>query len=313
MELTGIALTEKDTRFDGFLLVRHSEQRAASNGSRYLDMTLGDRTGEVNAKMWDGAVQPPPVGTVIKVRGMMQEYNGRMQLRVEKMRAQEPADEVDISMLTQSAPEKPEVMLKRVHDAINAMENADIRLLCLEMIRMAGDNLVYFPAAQKLHHAERSGLLHHITSMLGLCDAVLPLYPFLNGDLLRAGVILHDLSKITEMKSDEYGTVTDYTTEGILIGHLVRGVAQLQQAAQAIGVTGEAVTLLEHMIISHHGVAEYGSPRKPMFLEAEMLHWIDVVDARMNEMHAIHMRTPKGAFSERIWSLDRRIYHPGID
>lgn len=313
MEVNGIATVEKDTRYEGFLLVRQSEQRAASNGSRYLDMTLGDKSGEVNAKMWDGAVPPPPVGTVIKARGLMQEYNGRMQFRVEKMRAAEPADEVDISQLTLSAPEKPEVMMQRVTDAIDSMQNKDIQAICREMIAMAGEELYYFPAAQKLHHAERSGLLHHTTGMLALCDAVLPLYPFLNADLLRAGVILHDLSKITEMKSDLYGTVTDYTPEGLLLGHLVRGVAQLQKAAERAGVTGEAVLLLEHMIISHHGEAEYGSPRKPMFVEAEMLHWIDLVDARMNEMQGVQARTPKGAFSEKIWSLDRRVYHPAID
>lgn len=313
MELNGIAMVEKDTRFEGFLLVRQSEQRAASNGSRYLDMTLGDRTGEVNAKVWDGAVPPPPVGTIIKARGLMQEYNGRMQFRVEKMRAAEESDDVDISQLTLAAPEKPDVMLKRIHDTVDAMASTDIQLICREMLQMAGEALSYFPAAQKLHHAERSGLLHHTTGMLDLCDAVLPVYPFLNGDLLRAGIILHDLSKVTEMKSDQYGTVTDYTAEGLLLGHLVRGVAQLSKAAERVGVTGEVVLLLEHMIISHHGEAEYGSPRKPMFAEAEMLHWIDLVDARMNEMNGIEMRTPQGAFSEKIWSLDRRVYHPTID
>ncbi len=313
MDMYGIAMVEKDTRFEGFLLVRQSEQRAAQSGSRYLDMTLGDKTGEVNAKLWDGAVPPPPVGAIIKVRGLMQEYNGRNQFRVEKMRQADENDDVDISQLTLSAPEKPEVMLQKIHDTIDAMENEALQKICREMIRLSGDALVYFPAAQKLHHAERSGLLHHTTGMLDLCNALLPVYPFLNGDLLRAGVILHDLSKITEMKSDEYGNVTDYTPEGLLLGHLVRGVAQLSKAAENVGVSGELVLLLEHMIISHHGEAEYGSPRKPMFMEAEMLHWIDLVDARMNEMNGIELRTPKGAFSEKIWSLDRRVYHPTID
>jgi Predicted HD-superfamily hydrolase len=313
MEMNGIATVEKDTRFEGYLLVRQSEQRAAQNGSRYLDMTLGDKSGEVNAKCWDGAVPPPPVGTVLKVRGLMQEYNGRNQFRVEKMREANAGDDVDISQLTLSAPEKPEVMLKQINDTIDAMANEDLQKICREMLRLSGDAIYYFPAAQKLHHAERSGLLHHTTGMLDLCNALLPVYPFLNADLLRAGVILHDLSKITEMKSDEYGNVSDYTAEGLLLGHLVRGVAQVSRAAENVGVSGEIVLLLEHMIISHHGEAEFGSPRKPMFAEAEMLHWIDLVDARMNEMNGIEMRTPKGAFSEKIWSLDRRVYHPTID
>ena len=175
---------------------------------------------------------------------------------------------------------------------------------------MAGDRLMYFPAAQRLHHAERSGLLHHTTGMLRTAEHILAAYPFLNGDLLRAGVILHDLCKIQEMKSDSLGNVSDYTRDGLLIGHLVRGVAQLQLAAQNVGVEGEIVLLLEHMILSHHGEAEYGSPRMPMFPEAEALHWVDLLDARMNEMQAIMQRVPEGAFSEKIWSLERRLYHP---
>ena len=169
---------------------------------------------------------------------------------------------------------------------------------------------MYFPAAQRLHHAERSGLLHHTTGMLRTAEHIIAAYPFLNGDLLRAGVILHDLSKIQEMNSDDMGNVNDYTRDGLLIGHLVRGVAQLSLAAQNVGVAGEIVLLLEHMIISHHGEAEFGSPRMPMFPEAEALHWIDLLDARMNEMQSIMQRTPEGAFSEKIWSLDRRLYHP---
>ena len=300
----------KDARFEGFLLVRSSDQRTGSNGSRYLDMNLTDRTGEINCKMWDGTVPPPPAGSVVKVRGLVQEYNGRQQLRVERIRQAQPEDHVDLSTLVPCAPERPEVMLKEITDTVAKFEREDLRKLVTEMLRMAGDRLMYFPAAQRLHHAERSGLLHHTTGMLRTAEHIIAAYPFLNGDLLRAGVILHDLSKIQEMKSDELGNVSDYSRDGLLIGHLVRGVAQLNLAAQNVGVTGEIVVLLEHMIISHHGEAEYGSPRMPMFPEAEALHWIDLLDARMNEMQSIMQRTPEGAFSEKIWSLDRRLYHP---
>ena len=119
-----------------------------------------------------------------------------------------------------------------------------------------------------------------------------------------AGVIAHDLSKIREMQSDDAGNVNDYTVEGLLLGHLVRGVTQVREAARRAGIPDEDeyVLLLEHMVISHHGEAEFGSPRPPMFPEAEMLHWLDVLDARMNEMNGIVRRTPAGAFSEKIWS-----------
>ena len=313
MEQLTVSQLVKDLRFEGFLLVRSSDQRTGSNGSRYLDMNLTDRTGEINCKVWDGNVAPPPAGTVIKVRGLVQEYNGRLQLRVERLRASTAEDKVDLSLLVPCAPESPEKMRSEIDETIERFKSEDLKKIVREMLRLAGDKLEWFPAAQRLHHAERSGLLHHTTGMLRTAEHIIEAYPWLNGDLLRAGVILHDLSKIAEMKSDELGNVTDYTREGLLLGHLVMGVAKLHEAAQNVGVTGEIVVLLEHMIISHHGIPEYGSPKPPMFPEAEVLNWIDTLDARMNEMEGIMARVPAGAFSEKIWSLDRRMYHPHYD
>lgn len=310
MEQLSVAQLVKDLRFEGFLLVRSSDQRESAKGGKYLDMNLTDRTGEINCKMWDGTVPPPPTGSVVKVRGTVQEYNGRLQLRIEKLRASTEADGVDLSRLVPCAPEKPEDMMQEIQQTIDRFHSEDLKKLVREMLRLSGDAIYWFPAGQRLHHAERSGLLHHTTGMLRLAEHVIEAYPWLQGDLLRAGVILHDLSKISEMKSDEMGNVSDYSRDGLLIGHLVRGVAQLAQAAKNVGVEGEMVVLLEHMIISHHGEAEFGSPRKPMFPEAEVLHWIDLLDARMNEMQGVMERVPAGAFSEKIWSLDRRLYHP---
>lgn len=308
-ELTISQLTP-GMRYEGFLLVRSSDQRTGSNGSKYLDMNLTDRTGEINCKLWDGTVAPPPAGSVVKVRALVQEYNGRRQLRIERIRPAVEADGVDLSRLVPCAPESPEAMRQRIEDTIDRFQSEPLQKLVREMLRLAGDELAYYPAAQRMHHAERSGLLHHTTSMLNTAEHIIASYPFLHGDLLRAGVILHDLGKIREMKSDQMGNVSDYSRDGQLLGHLVRGVATLDEAARNVGVSGEIVALLEHMIISHHGVPEYGSPRMPMFPEAEALRWIDVLDARMNEMQGILDRTPEGAFSENIRSLDgRRIYH----
>ena len=223
------------------------------------------------------------------------------------------ADGVDLSRLVPCAPEPPDAYRAKIENTIESFVSEDLKKVVREMLRLAGDELEWFPAAQRLHHAERTGLLHHTCSMLNTAEHIIQAYPFLRGDLLRAGVILHDLSKISEMKSDEMGNVTDYTREGLLIGHLVMGVAKLAEAAKNVGVSGEIVVLLEHMIISHHGIPEYGSPKPPMFPEAEVLNWIDTLDARMNEMEGIMARVPAGAFSEKIWSLDRRLYHPHYD
>ena len=312
MQQLTVSSLSRDMKFEGFLLVRSADQRTSSNGGKYLDLTLCDTTGEINCKMWDGTVQPPKQGSVIKVRGTVQEYNGRLQMRIERLRNPSPADDVDLSLLMPCAPEPPQDMLREINRAIDQMKTPELQAILREMILMCGDKLTYYPAAQRVHHAERSGLLHHTVSVLRAAEAVLPLYPFLDGDLLRAGAIAHDLSKTAEFVSDEMGNVSDYSAEGQLLGHLVHGVAQVREAARRANVTGEYVLLLSHMIISHHGQPEHGSPRPPMFPEAEMLHLLDDMDAKMNEMEGVMRRTPAGAFSEKIWTLDRRLYHPRI-
>lgn len=310
MQQPTVASLTRDTRFEGFLLVRTAEQRTSSNGGKYLDMTLCDTTGDINCKMWDGTVPPPRQGGIVKVRGTVQEYNGRLQMRIERLRLPGPEDQVDPAQLMPCAPEKPEDMLREINRTIDRMKAPELQAILREMIRMCGDKLMYYPAAQRVHHAERSGLLHHTLSVLRAAESVLPLYPFLDGDLLRAGAIAHDLSKTMEFLSDEAGNVSDYSMEGQLLGHLVHGVTQVKEAARRAHVEGEYVLLLCHMVISHHGEPEYGSPRPPMFPEAEMLHLLDDMDAKMNEMEGIMRRTPAGAFSEKIWTLDRRMYHP---
>ncbi|MEG2356241.1 MAG: HD domain-containing protein [Clostridia bacterium] len=303
----------KDQRFEGFLLVRTSDQRTGGNGAKYLDMNLADRTGEINAKLWDGTVAAPAVGTVVKVRGGTLEYNGRLQLRIERFRAQAPEDEVDMAALATCAPEAPEEMLLQLQSTVDSFENEPLKLLTRELLARFDEKLRYYPAAQRIHHAERSGLLHHTTGMLRTAKAIISVYPWLNADLLYAGVILHDLCKTEEMDSDEMGIVRDYSKSGLLLGHLVLGVTRVQEAANDLGITGEPVLLLQHMLLSHHGEADFGSPRKPMFPEAEVLHWVDLLDARMNEMQTAVQKLKPGVFSEKIWSLDRRLYRPDLE
>ena len=232
---------------------------------------------------------------------------------MEKLRTVADGDEVDMSSLTPCAPEAPESMLAEIEAAVDAFQSEPLRRLTRELLRRFDEKLRYYPAAQRIHHAERSGLLHHTTGMLRTARAIIQVSPWLNSDLLFAGVILHDLCKTEEMDSDQMGVVRDYSREGLLLGHLVLGVARIQEAANDLGITGEPVLLLEHMMLSHHGEAEYGSPRKPMFPEAEVLHWIDLLDARMNEMQTALDKLKPGVFSEKIWSLDRRLYHADYD
>ena len=308
MEQPMLSSIKKGSPFEGFLRVKAAQQRQSSNGSKYLDMTIGDISYEVNAKMWDGTVIPPEAGAVIKVRGLMQEYNGRPQFRIDKLRAMSAEDNVDMSKLIACAPYPPQDMLDTILETALAIKDDSIRNIVLERLDEVNDRLLYFPAAQRIHHAERAGLLHHTLTMLRCADALLPIYPFLDGDLLRAGVILHDLSKTEELKSDNMGLVSEYTRGGQLIGHLVQGAMAIDRIARSINAPDETREMLEHMLLSHHELPEYGSPKPPMFPEAEMLSMIDRLDARMYEMsHTISCVEP-GAFTDKVWSLDRRLY-----
>ena len=297
---------KRDDRFEGYLIVRSAEQRASANGKNYLDMTLADKSGSINAKMWDGTVQPPLAGSIVKVRATGNEFNGRMQLRVEKIRAAESRDQVDMSALIPCAPRDPNEMLGEVVRAADHIADPDLRRITCELLDRAGDKLLTFPAAKQMHHAERGGLLHHTTTMLRAANAIMTVYPQLNASLLTAGVIVHDLAKIDEMDADTLGLVSDYSVDGKLIGHIVRGVVNIQLAAEKTKASPGKALLLQHMVLSHHGIPEYGSPLAPKFPEAEVLNTIDTLDARLYEMDEALSRAIPGGFSDKVWGLDNR-------
>ena len=301
-----LADIKRDDRFEGYLIVRSAEQRASANGKNYLDMTLADKSGSINAKMWDGTVQPPLAGSIVKVRATGNEFNGRMQLRVEKIRAAESRDAVDMSTLIPCAPRDPKEMLDEVVRAEDHIADPDLRKITCELLDRAGDKLLTFPAAKQMHHAERGGLLHHTTTMLRAANAIMTVYPQLNASLLTAGVIVHDLAKIDEMDADTLGLVSDYSVDGKLIGHIVRGVVNIQLAAEKTKASPGKALLLQHMVLSHHGIPEYGSPLAPKFPEAEVLNTIDTLDARLYEMDEALSRAIPGGFSEKVWGLDNR-------
>ena len=293
-----LAEIKRDDRFEGYLIVRSAEQRASANGKNYLDMTLADKTGSINAKMWDGTVQPPLAGSIVKVRATGNEFNGRMQLRVEKIRAAESRDAVDMSTLIPCAPRDPREMREEIIRAADHIADKDLRLITCELLDRAGDKLLTFPAA--------SGLLHHMTTMLRTANAIMSVYPQLNPSLLTAGVIVHDLAKIDEMDADTLGLVSDYSVDGKLLGHIVRGVVNIQLAAEKTKASPAKALLLQHMVLSHHGIPDYGSPIAPKFPEAEVLNTIDTLDARLFEMDEALSRAMPGGFSEKVWGLDNR-------
>ena len=309
MESIHFAYRRKDDAVEGIALVKASSLRVSSNGSKYLDLTLMDASGEINAKAWNWGENPvPEAGTVVLLRGLVGEFAGKLQLRVDKLR-QVQGEEVDWSQLVPCAPESPEAMYRELYETAGALSKDGLRLLAQTLLEENREQLLIWPAAVSYHHAERAGLLHHTVTMLRAAKALLPIYPYVDRELVLCGVIAHDLCKIQEINAGPMGIATEYTPAGMLLGHLVLGVSNIAHLAASLGLDEETSLLLQHMVLSHHDTPEYGSPRPPMFPEAEFLHHLDVLDARMVEMETALRSTPAGQFSERVRALEnRRLY-----
>ena len=300
---------------EGYCLVKSIEKKVNVKGVPYLDLVLCDKTGEINAKLWDykefihGEYS---VGELIKIRGTVTQYNGADQLRIDKIRAVAESDAVDINDFVPSAEYPGRLMLDNIYSYIDSISDIQIKTLTKALIRDCEEKLLFWPAAYKLHHAMRGGLLYHTLSILRLADSVCNIYPSVDRDLLVAGAVLHDICKIDEFDISPAGIVTNYSVRGELLGHLVMGGMKIQQKAKQLGIEGECVTLLEHMVISHHGTPEFGAAVRPMFLEAEILSQLDTLDATVFEIADALSETEKGGFSPRQWALDnRKLYNHG--
>ncbi|SDY17016.1 3'-5' exoribonuclease YhaM family protein [Eubacterium barkeri] len=301
----------------GYLFIKNQLVKTAANGSRYFNMTLSDADFDtIEAKMWnvqEADEEEFTGGQLIKIKGVVQEYNGRLQLIVNRIRQANAGDDVALDDYVQTAPVKVAEMMADVYATIDGFENGDLATITRTILSDKEDKLTYVPAAKSFHHAIKGGLLYHTWSMLQIGKSLTPLYPFLNSDLLYAGILLHDIGKITEMVSDANGSVSDYSPEGKLLGHIVTEIVEIEEYGKRLGTDAEVLLLLKHMILSHHYEAEYGSPVRPMFPEAELLHHIDIIDARMNTMEKIEKGLEPGSFSEKVWGLDNiQMYRPSI-
>ena len=213
-----------------------------------------------------------------------------------------------------AAPERPEDMYAYIHQVTDGMRDQDLRRLCLRILEENREKLMYYPAASRNHHAEYGGLLYHMKRMLMNGIAVCGVYTQLDQDLVSAGVIVHDMQKINEILSDQNGVSPGYSFEGQMLGHIVMGVRYLDQLAEELELPREKAIMMEHMVLSHHYEPEFGSPKKPLFPEAEVLHYLDILDARMFDMFEALELTEPGDFSDRVWTLDnRRLYKPSED
>ena len=302
---------------DCFLLVKASNKKTSSKGDEYLDMTLGDKSGDINAKLWSyvpsvhGEYKP---GDIVKVRGTISMYNGAEQLRIDKIRHAAPSDEIRADELVASADYSGETMFGELISIAEGFKDNDIKAIVTTLLREHKEKLVFWPAAFKLHHAIRGGLMLHTLSIVRLCEKICELYTFVDRELLIAGAMLHDIAKTTEYEMTPSGLASGYTVRGNLVGHLFEGAMMIREVSDRLGITSEVPLLLEHMVLSHHGEPEFGAAVRPSFIEAELLSELDMLDARMFEMKEATFGVMSGEFSGKLWSMDnRKLYNHGRD
>lgn len=275
----------------GFFLVRHKQLEPFRDRTRgeFLTLVLADRTGEILARVWEDApalAETFERGQVVKVQGEVEEYLGRWQVIIEKLRPAKP-NEYDLTDMLPTTERNVDEMIAALKATVEEIEEPHLKAVAAHFF---GDDdfvarFARAPAARRIHHAYLGGLLEHTFEVVTLCKNLLSLYPQIHRDLLLTGALVHDVGKVAEF---EYATDIEYSDEGRLVGHIVMSYQMVSEAIAAIpDFPPDLVLRLRHMILSHHGRYEWGSPRRPQTLEAVALHYVENLDAQINRFHRI--------------------------
>jgi 3'-5' exoribonuclease len=312
--ISDLAAFDEGRSFESFFLVLARQQRTTKQNKPYLNLTLGDKTGPIAARVWEPG--DPRIakdfdrGDLVKVRGSVSRYDDRAQLKVDQLRLALDGEADKMDMLPATTCEIA-VLWAQLEASVASVTNPDLKRLLEALLADSAIAKAYreAPAARQLHHAWLGGLLEHVVSLLSLADRVAAHYPILDRDLLVTGVILHDIGKIRELCWD---TGFDYTVEGVLLGHIQMGIDLVEKTIASLpGFPDRLRTLVLHMILSHHGKLEFGSPKLPMIPEALVLNFLDDLDAKMQAMASEFEKSAREGrapdeMTGKVWALDQR-------
>jgi 3'-5' exoribonuclease len=302
----------------GFYLLKGAEvkQTGSTPPKDYFDLILADKTGEVLAKMWDITATDKETffpGLLVKVKGMVQSYREKLQFKVVQIRPATEEDGQSIVDYIRTAPAEPKTLSQEIFGTVALIEDEDIRAIVNYCLEAAGDRLATHPAAKSMHHNFYGGLAYHTVRMLELGKFICAQRPFLNADLIRAGIILHDIAKTEELIAD-LGIVKEYSLMGRLIGHISIAMNWVAEAAirLELDINHEKVIILQHLILSHHNLGEWGSPVQPQVAEAVAIHHIDQLDAKLQAVEdALDMMSPGEEWTAPLRIVEnKQIYRP---
>jgi 3'-5' exoribonuclease len=302
--------SRENREITGFFAVAAKQVRSGRDGGRYFALMLCDRTGQIDARMWEiaeaGEFEP---GDVVKVRGQVSRYNEKLQIKLDKVR-QAQTNEYELGDFVPQTERNIDEMWAELEGWVASFRDPDLKALLEAFLQdpALAERLRQAPAAKGMHHAWIGGLLEHVLSLMGLCDAAAQHYPSVNRDLLLAGVALHDIGKLRELA---WGTSFEYTLEGQMLGHITIGIRMIEEKIATIpNFPATKRLLVEHLVLSHHGRYEFGSPKLPMTPEAIMLHYLDDLDAKMQTVRSEFARSeangrPGAEMTDWVRSMER--------
>ncbi|MEO8028560.1 MAG: HD domain-containing protein, partial [Bryobacteraceae bacterium] len=293
------------------LLVTHKDIRQKRTGESYLSLTLADRTGELDSKMWDNAAEVMETferDDFVRVKGVLQVFQNRPQFTIHKLQRVD-ASEQDLADYLPASKRDPAEMWAELQSRIGSIANPHLKALLDSIFSDQAIASAYrkAPAAKQIHHAWLGGLLEHVLSLAALADLTAAHYPVVDRDLLLTGVVLHDIGKIYELG---YERSFSYTVEGQLLGHIVIGAQLADEHIRRLPDFPPKLRLLvQHLILSHHGEMAFGSPKVPLFPEAMLLHHLDNMDSKMEAMRSLvaNDKNVAGVWTAFNSALDRSV------
>ena len=298
---------ERD-RIQGQFLVGSVSKGANASGSPYLNVELRDASGSINAKKWEVYAADEQIflaGNVVLINAEVVKYKEALQLKIIDAEIVDPND-VDTAKFVKAPPIPKEELVKRFNAHVESIKNKDCRAILDYMIKKLSPKLFDYPAAVSVHHDYSSGLLMHTISMADIGNFLADYYNNIDRDLLITGILLHDMGKCIEFEGP---AVYKYSLEGKLLGHISIMAAEVKNAAEKLGIEGETPILLEHMVLSHHGQHEFGSPVLPLTQEALLLSLIDNLDSKIVCGQKNLEGVEPGEFSQKIYALDNRMFY----
>ena len=292
---------------EGQFLVGSVSKGVNTVGGSYFSVELRDASGTITAKKWDATLEDEQIfvtGNVILLTGETNKYRDQLQLKI--LTAELVAlEDIDVARFVKAPPVSKQELINRFNAHVASVKNEDCLKIINYFLEKFGDNIFSFPAAVSIHHEYSSGLLMHSVSMADLANYLCPIYDA-DHDLLITGCLLHDMGKIVELEGP---IVYKYSTEGKLLGHISIMAAEIRKAGQELKIDSEIPMLLEHMVLSHHGQQEFGSPVMPLTKEALLLSLIDNLDSKMVVVNKALADVEPGAFSTKVFPLDNRSFY----